>query len=275
MRISDLAKEFNVSEQTVIDKLKALKLRAKDGAQELNKAVEIVLRDEFTPKKEKPKKKPEAAKSSSSKKETKASSSKTVKGIKAKEVAKPAPTKSKSVKEIKTKVITKTAVKDSLKSKISQKPEVKASVIEIKKEFPPEPQRPVPIVTPPKVESVKPQPVKIIPPAAVQPVITQPVKPQTPQATVAPAAPPVEKKIIRPEAPFVTVKPLLKKRKRPGHLDEAHPPSSFSQGGRFDQKTESQPFVPSTTAPENLRDLKSACRFPSRILPCAFSKKKM
>ena len=47
MRVSELAKELNTTNDVVLKKLKSLKLKAKDGKQELNKAVLIVLRGEL------------------------------------------------------------------------------------------------------------------------------------------------------------------------------------------------------------------------------------
>ncbi|MCK5214761.1 MAG: translation initiation factor IF-2 [Candidatus Omnitrophica bacterium] len=47
MRVSELAKELNITSDVVLKKLKSLKLKAKDGKQELNKAVLIVLRGEL------------------------------------------------------------------------------------------------------------------------------------------------------------------------------------------------------------------------------------
>ena len=50
MRVSDLAKELNTTTRAVLDKLKALKLKAKDGNQELNRAVGIVVKSELMKK---------------------------------------------------------------------------------------------------------------------------------------------------------------------------------------------------------------------------------
>ncbi len=47
MKVSELAKEFKTTNKNVLEKLKGLKLKAKDGNQELNKAVVIVLRSEL------------------------------------------------------------------------------------------------------------------------------------------------------------------------------------------------------------------------------------
>ncbi len=48
MRVADLAKELSITSDVILAKLKSLRLKAKDDSQELNKAVEIVLRSEFS-----------------------------------------------------------------------------------------------------------------------------------------------------------------------------------------------------------------------------------
>ena len=77
MRVEELASSLNITSEMILTKLKALKLKAKDGKQELNAAVISVLRSEFKgvkaspprvspppepPKKEKAKESPEAKK---------------------------------------------------------------------------------------------------------------------------------------------------------------------------------------------------------------------
>lgn len=47
MKVSELAKEFKTTTEHVLDKLRSLKLRAKDGDQELSRAVIIVLKSEL------------------------------------------------------------------------------------------------------------------------------------------------------------------------------------------------------------------------------------
>ena len=47
MRVSDLAKELGISSDTILVKLKSLRLKAKDSKQELNAAVIPVLRREL------------------------------------------------------------------------------------------------------------------------------------------------------------------------------------------------------------------------------------
>ena len=47
MRVSDLAKELGISAEDILGKLKAMRLKAKDSKQELNEAVEAVIRREF------------------------------------------------------------------------------------------------------------------------------------------------------------------------------------------------------------------------------------
>jgi len=47
MRVSDLAKELGISSDDILKKLKSMMLKAKDGKQDLNEAVEAVIRREF------------------------------------------------------------------------------------------------------------------------------------------------------------------------------------------------------------------------------------
>lgn len=47
MKVSEIAKEFNTTNKIVLEKLKALKLKAKSGTQELNNTVVVVLRSEL------------------------------------------------------------------------------------------------------------------------------------------------------------------------------------------------------------------------------------
>lgn len=47
MKVSELAKEFKTTNEHVLEKLRSLKLKAKDGEQELSKAVTIVLKSEL------------------------------------------------------------------------------------------------------------------------------------------------------------------------------------------------------------------------------------
>src|SRR5436190_11566237 len=47
MKVSELAKELNVSSQDILTKMKALKFKAKDSDQELNTVVITVLRSEL------------------------------------------------------------------------------------------------------------------------------------------------------------------------------------------------------------------------------------
>ena len=50
MRVSDLAKELNTTNEIILAKLRAFKLKAKDGEQELNSFVLSVLRREIISK---------------------------------------------------------------------------------------------------------------------------------------------------------------------------------------------------------------------------------
>ncbi len=56
MKVADIAKEFKISEEMVLEKLRSLRLKAKGVDQELNKAVAIVLRSELNKDMQDPKK---------------------------------------------------------------------------------------------------------------------------------------------------------------------------------------------------------------------------
>ena len=241
MRISDLATELKITQDKILAKLKTLKLKAKGEALELNAVVEIVLRDEFAKegivsskkradadddgdgkKKSKVSKAGKAAKKS---KDAKGKDEKTTKKTKAKE---------KSAKE---KAVSSKADKVKTKDVEIQEPEAKKEApVEVKsvKKVVEEPKPVVvPVVEKPKEiipVAVKPVPEPVVVP---KPVVPAPIVSHIPAAPVsAPAAASsvsniilAKKKVTKSLEPFVTVKPLLKKRRRPesGHGAYAHP----------------------------------------------------
>lgn len=236
MRVSDLATELKITEDKILAKLKTLKLKAKGDAQELNAVVEIVLRDEFAKEGIVSAKKPllsdedddgkgkKRSKSSKSEKggdkkgkAAKTKDSKTDKSDKAKEKPKKEKTAPKKVKS-----------KDE-----DARPTVTAEVV-VKAE-------PVPAPAPKPVETLKPvvapvieKPKTAAPAPVVSVVQTVAPKPVTAPAAAAPTptvnAPitniiPVKKKVTRSPEPFITVKPLAKKRRRPEGGHGFHPQS--------------------------------------------------
>ena len=142
MRITDLAKEFNTTDEVIIATLKSLKLKAKGSQQELNAAVVTVLRSELG-KKDSLVKIKKVIKSEGESKEiaSKADSNKKVSSrTKAKTTAKPKTVKvkkttkkekiekeistEKKTKTVKTSVTPKAKPKKSVKRVIKSKPSV-------------------------------------------------------------------------------------------------------------------------------------------------------
>jgi len=241
MRIADLAKELNITENQILIKIKDLKLRAKDGG-ELTTGVEMIVRDALADEgigkrivdEDEPKKKSGKSKIIKPPKDV----TKTV--VKKKAPPKKHQVEEKEVKAKKSNSLTKEQpVKKTVKKFVpalfkeegapsSVKPKEAQAVIAAS----PEPAKPIPPATikaevsKPKIE---PQQIK------VEPLKTEPIKPQQPAITpssVLPAAPtkphidiskieipkelppldPLKKK-VHFDAPFETVKPLIKKRK--------------------------------------------------------------
>ncbi len=216
MRIADLAKELKVTEKFLLEKLKTLKLKAKEG--DITKIVEIVLRDELAKEGigEAVKDDEEAPK-------------KVVK----KKVVKPATDKASAVKKV-------PAAKKKPVEKKSRPALEKDDPVEVKPTAKPIAEIKVaPKAEQPKVETPKPLP----PPPPVKPVVkaadplfgivSQPkpavVKAETPKLEIPKIDIPIveipkdlqqfdpsKKKTMRFDQPFVTVKPLAKKRKRMG-----------------------------------------------------------
>jgi|CXWL01.1.fsa_nt_gi translation initiation factor IF-2 len=260
MRISDLAIELKITEDKILAKLKTLKLKAKGETQELNIVVESVLRDEFakegivSSKKrvdldddDDVKKKPKSSKVKKSVPET-AKKSKTVKS-KEEKTAKASKTKEKPAKE--TAVSSKA---DKAKTKdIAVQPEVKkeapVEIKSIKKVV----EEPKPVVLPVVEKS------KEIPSAVIKPV-SEPVVPKLAVQTsvvshvvTAPASniPLAKRKVTKSLEPFVTVKPLLKKRRRPMGPESGHGAHGSQRGDSRGEASVAQdlPVLPVADGP--------------------------
>ena len=202
MKVVDFAKELNTSPEAVLDRLRSLKLKAKDGQQELNSVVLNVLRSDFKKNPAPPKgaakgkpevqaaKKPDAVKSAPDLKVKKVEEPKE----KAKEEKKPAkPAKVEKAEKVKVKEEPPAPKKEIKETKETKKP--------VKETLPP-------VKAKEKSASV---PVRAPVPAAAE-IKPAPAKPKS-----------------APE-PFVTLKPLPKKRKKrfPGDTgSEPHEMPSF------------------------------------------------
>ncbi|OGX27732.1 MAG: hypothetical protein A2787_07525 [Omnitrophica WOR_2 bacterium RIFCSPHIGHO2_01_FULL_48_9] len=181
MRVADLAKELNTTDAAILAKLKALKLKAKGGEQELNSVVLSVLKSEH---KKNPKDFPAAASVKNAAKESK--------------VKAPEPKQEKAAIKISKKEEPKTAQKKTGKEKVE-----KTKTPVVKKAAKPAVQAVE------KTEKVEKKP------AAVEPPKTVEVKaPPVAAVPVVKAVEPVKPKSKISAEPFVTLKPLPKKRKR-------------------------------------------------------------
>src|SRR3989344_2612794 len=134
MRVVDLAKELNVTTEIILNKLKAFKMKAKDGNQELSGAAVTVLRGELRSAAKSVPAKAEAPAPREIKpaaKEVKAETKAPVKETKAKE------TKAKATKVTKEKKITAKADAKKVSAKTAvTKPAAKTVTPDIKKEEP-------------------------------------------------------------------------------------------------------------------------------------------
>lgn len=200
MLVSELAKELKTTSDAILERLKLLRLKAKDSNQELSAAVVSVIRSELGKgsKKEKESKKEPAkapkAKTTKAKEEKKAPAKKTTKATKAAEPAK--------------KPTTAAVEKETKPAKVKQKT---APVVEEAKKPEPLPQ--------PAAPSTAPLTAPIIPP------------PTTPTPSFAPKAK------LKPKIgsqPIITLKPLARKRKKmPGSGEQRVGGQSFAPGGIF------------------------------------------
>lgn len=224
MRIADLAKELKTKEEIILNKLKSLKLKAKeDGA--LTAGVEMILRDALAddgigkrvvdeePKKKAVKKTASSTAKTAVKKKT---ATKKDDAAEAKKTAKP-----KKAAAVKEKAAPKKAVKKFVPALVKDEDEPPA--VKPRKEIIISKPAPMPPAAP--VEAVKPAPVEPVAPpkAEVVPVQVEAAKPvvdvskiDVPKETSA-----SDSAVKKPrfDAPFETVKPLLKKRKR---SDDTH-----------------------------------------------------
>ncbi len=224
MRIADLAKELKVTADFISKELKGLKLRDKEG--EITKGVEMILRDELAKKGigqavEEEEEKPKA---------------KTVKKVKA-----PAADDDKKKVVVKKKTASKTKEVESKGKKKTEKiieaPPVAPMYQQPKQVPPPKPVAPKPPVfksetivykvekPQPKVEAVKAAPGKVDAAKSPESKATDPKAQDSKAATPIKLEVPVIKKIppfeavakkTRYDQPFVSVKPLNKKRRRDG-----------------------------------------------------------
>ncbi len=234
MRIADLAKELKVTDAFIDKKLKALKLRSKpDG--EITAGVEMILRDalaeegigkKVVDEEEKPKAKKKAKPAVAKKADAPA------KTVKKKVVAKKKPAAPKF----------EPALQKSADEPSAVKPPVvpKPTVVEPPKVVLP----PAPVVVAPKVQVQ--QPPKVEPVTVPKPVV------DVSKISLPKEIPPLEpvKKKTHYDQPFVTVKPLAKKRKR---HDEGH----RSPGGRDTTPSASiaSAVVPQAAVPGVLQDI--------------------
>ena len=215
MRIADLAKELKITEGRILDKIKELKLRTKDGL-EITAGVEMIVRDALADEgigfriME-----PEAPK-------------KPVKKAVVKSTKAPEKTKEK-VNGKKETALEKSEEKVESK-KTGKHPQTKKSPIVEKiivaKSGPlPRTDPPKPEVVAPKVEAPKVQIPKVESPKVETEsrfgIVSEPVNIEPPKVDVAKVVLPAEitaidplKKKIRVDEPFVTVKPLAKKRRK-------------------------------------------------------------
>jgi len=229
MRIADLAKELKITESVIIDKLKTLKLKAKDDGL-ITAGVEMIVRDaladdgigKWVADEEEPVKKKGKSKTTSdgdgakavTKKKTAVKKTATAddKPVKAKKSE--SSTKEKSTKKVVKKFVSALEKEEGIPTPAKPKKEVIISKPPVIEE--------VKVVAPPVVE-----PVKVVPPApVVEPeedsrfgIVSEPepepVKPAVDLSKIqVPKVNSSSDSGYRKPAPFETVKPLLKKRKR-------------------------------------------------------------
>ncbi len=207
MRIADLAKELKITETRILDKIKDLKLRTKDGV-EITAGVEMIVRDALADEGIGARGvEPEAPK-------------KTVK----KAVAKTTAAKPKAVAKPKEKAgVKKDSPSNNKDGSKTKKSPIVEKIIVAKSGPLPKVEQPKPIAVAPKAEPVKveiPKPASKVDTSSHFGIVEQPkaeiskaeaVKAVEPAST--PAFDPLKKKPSVAE-PFVTVKPLAKKRRK-------------------------------------------------------------
>ncbi len=215
MKIADLAKELKITEKKIADKIKSMKLRSKEGG-EITAVVEMILRDSFAdegigqkvadepaPAKKKPAKK--AAKPEAPPQKPKAKL----------DVKKP--------KKSSTPVRKKTALESDDEDEAPAKPVPPPRTVKAEKPAAAKAEAPkveTPKAEAPKIEIPKPESPKTEAPKPQEPKL-QPAKPAVPVLDVTKINIPKEilpaetvKKKVKYDEPFISVKPLAKKRKR-------------------------------------------------------------
>ncbi len=204
MKVSELAKEYKVTSQVILEKLKSLKLKAKDEHQDLSSAVVSVLRSELKllPVAVKPKAVPPVDPS----RRPRWDQVEVRKKVTAKEEPpiEAEPKKLVGAKADGKKSPIKPAVKASVKPKAGE-----ADLKEI-----PKPSAPKKLAEPPAVIPAKPAAQKTEKP----PLPTKPEAPLAPAKDVKPPTPPPAPAAQKPtiqfsDEPFVSVKPLAKRKK--------------------------------------------------------------
>ncbi|HLD69325.1 MAG TPA: translation initiation factor IF-2 N-terminal domain-containing protein, partial [Candidatus Omnitrophota bacterium] len=198
MRVSDLAKELNTTNEIILAKLRAFKLKAKDGEQELNSFVLSVLRREIISKGVKV--------------------APMVSKIPSKTLPEPKQLKVSSVPEKLKKELKETKVKTKIEEKEKSKPAVKVKKSE------------APAILSSEASKVKANVTKSVPSALVPEIPVQKVRPKL------------------SDAPFVSVKPLPKRKKRPS--------------GSFKESARETPKLDKELHPETLK-----MESPSSVLP--------
>ena len=205
MRVSELAQELNVNEKAVLDKLRALKLKAKDGAQELNMAVLIVLRSELGKDLKDPIKRKAMAR--------------TAKGD--------------------LKVEARSEPQDEVKGKVKGEAQVQAEIVTGEASEPREKTSPESAAeTPaPKKRTVKKKVAKEVPePVPVEKIVVLEEKPKAVKPKVS-------------DAPFVPLKPLVKRKRRITRDGDGEGKEDFGGAGTPSMSGESEPgagIVPSS-----------------------------
>ncbi|MBF0489014.1 MAG: translation initiation factor IF-2 [Candidatus Omnitrophica bacterium] len=233
MYIADLAKELKISEDVIFNKLKSLKLRAKEDGS-ITAGVEMIVRDALADdgigqrvEDEEPKKKTTKAKSpkdatkSTTKKDETSSKKATTSAEKSTKAKKSdASAKEKATKKVVKKFVPALVKEEGAPSAVKPKDLSKTAAVveEVKPTV-------VPVIEPEVKVQAASQPVKVEAPKVeipAAPVAAKPVvdlsKIEIPKEIIAPVD--LNKKSVKFDAPFETVKPLLKKRKG-GRGDEA------------------------------------------------------
>ena len=216
MKVSELAKELQTSDDVILSTLKSLRLKAKDRNQVLNSVVVSVLRSQLG---KGLKELPKAAVQETAK--PKVAEVKTEKAAPVVE------------KVVKVKVEPKTEKKVAAPKAAAQTTALKTKLAKTAVETP-KPEKPKAAKT---KEEIKKEPAAIKPaPAPIKPVVKEVPAPARPVAKNIPeAVAPSKPRAI--EAPFVSLKPMVKKRRRAPLHDHGHS-MEHAQSPVLDQKSE-------------------------------------